>query len=183
MRKYTSSVHLRNSLVISTILLAHASGQISAGPRESASCRRFVQEFYDWYIPFTQTEAGGRPSDIALRQRASLFNPDLLRALKSDSEAQARSKELVGLDLDPFAGSDPADHYEARRVTCKDARCSVDLWRASPTDTAAKTGKPEIVAVVALTRGHWEFQNFLYPDLGSDLVSVLTELREERRKH
>jgi len=162
----------------------HAIAQAASGQQDTTSCRRFVQDFYDWYVPFTQTTMNGRPSDIALKRKADLFNPDLVRALKNDSEAQARAKgELVGIDFDPFAGGDPADHYEARSVTWHAETCSVEVWRASPRDTAAKTGKPEVVAEVTLVHGHWEFRNFRYPDLGSDLLNVLATLREERRKH
>ena len=59
----------------------------------------------------------GRTADIAVQRKAGLFNPDLVRALKIDSEAQSRAKgELVGIDFDPFVGSqDPADRYEATR--------------------------------------------------------------------
>ena len=171
---------------ISLTLLACAQGQVS-GQQDGSSCRRFVQQFYDWYAPFFQepfqAPAIGRVSDLAIKRKAALFNPDLVRALKADSEAQAHSRDLVSLDSDPFAGPDPTDHYEATRVTWQANRCLVEVWRASPRDTAAKSGKPEVVAEVALVRGHWEFQNFRYPDVGSDLVSELAELREQRRRH
>jgi hypothetical protein len=110
------------------------------------------------------------------------INPDLVRALQADSEAQAHSKDLVSLDFDPFAGPDPADHYEARHVAWQAGKCKVEVWRSSPRDKAAKSGKPEVVAEVALVRGHWEFQNFQYPAFGGDLMSALAQLREERRK-
>jgi len=151
----------------------------------SSSCRNFAQEFYDWYLPFTKKRAQQAAWYLALQRKPEAFNPDLLKALKIDSEASARAKgELVGLDFDPFAGSqDPADRYEARGVAWQGERCSVEIWRASPTDAAAKSGKPDAVAEVVLVRGHWEFQNFRYPETGSNLVSVLAELRAERRKH
>jgi hypothetical protein len=166
---------------ISCALLATASrcavAQVSTHPDESSSCRRFTQAFYDWYVPLTQKW------EIALQRKADMFNPDLLRALKIDSQAQARAKgELVGIDFDPFVGSqDPAGHYEARRVTWKGDRCSVEVWGASPTDTASKSGKPDVVAELAQEKGHWQFLNFHYPDLKTDLLSVLAQLRKERR--
>ena len=164
---------------------AHAVSQVASGLQGSSSCRRFVQEFYDWYAPFFREplQVNGRVSDLAIKRKAALFNPDLVRALKADSEAQVHSTDLVSLDSNPFAGPDPADHYEARHVTWQARRCLVEVWRASPGDTAAKSSKPEVVAQVALVRGHWEFQNFRYPDSGGDLVSALAELREKRRKH
>ena len=162
----------------------YAVAQVSTHPEETSSCRQFAQAFYDWYVPFTQKRMNGPASDIALKRKADMFSQELLRALKIDSGAQARAKgELVGIDFDPFVGSqDPAGHYEARRVTWRGDRCSVEVWPASPTDTAAKSEKPDVVAELVQEKGHWQFLNFHYPDLKADLVSVLARLREDRRK-
>jgi hypothetical protein len=105
-------------------------------------------------------------------------------ALRIDSEAQARAKgELVGLDFDPFLGSqDPADRYEARHATVNGGTCSVGVWRASPTDTAAKMDKPEAVAELRQQNGRWQFVNFRYSVGGPDLLHLLANLRDERRK-
>jgi len=159
--------------------------QVASEPQDSSPCRRFVQQFYDWYVPLIQKARNGPTSDVALQRKPEAFNPGLLRALKLDSEASARAKgDIVGLDFDPFVGGqDPADRYELRRVTSRDNKCSVEVWRASPTDTAEKSGRPDVVADLALDRGHWQFLNFRYPDVNADLVSVLAQLREERRKH
>ena len=169
-------------------VLATASGhtvaQVPAHPEESAACGRFTQSFYDWYVPFTQKRLNGPAWNIALQRKADLFNPELLRALKIDSEAQARTKgDIVGIDFDPFVGSqDAAGHYEARRVTWKGGRCSVEVWPASPTDRAAKSGNPEVVAELIQDKGHWQFVNFHYPELKTNLVDVLAQLRKDRRK-
>ena len=83
------------------ILPAHAVAQAPSVPLDSSSCRRFVQQFYDWYVPLTQTTMNGPASDSALQHKAEVFNPDLLRALKVDSEASAHAKgEIVGLDAE-----------------------------------------------------------------------------------
>jgi hypothetical protein len=124
-------------------------------------------------------------SDIALRRKAIVFSPQLLRALRIDSEAQARAKgELVGLDFDPFLGSqDPADHYEARQATVKNGKCSVGVWRASRTDMAEKMDRPEAVAELKQQNGGWQFVNFTYSAGGPDLLHQLANLRQERRKY
>jgi hypothetical protein len=162
----------------------YAVAQVSTNPEETSSCRQFAQAFYDWYVPFTQKRMNGPASDIALKRKADMFSQELLRALKIDSGAQARAKgELVGIDFDPFVGSqDPAGHYEVRRVTWRGDRCSVEVWPASPTDTAAKSEKPDVVAELVQEKGHWQFLNFHYPDLKADLIGVLAQLREDRRK-
>lgn len=150
---------------------------------ESSSCQRFAQQFYDWYVPFTQKKHL-RASDVALQRKPTMFSTELLRALRIDSEAQARAKgELVGLDFDPFLGSqDPADHYEARQPRVKNGTCSVGVWRASPTDTAPKMDTPEAVAELKQQNGGWRFVNFTYSVGGPDLLHQLANLRQERRK-
>jgi hypothetical protein len=177
-------IHSLGSFAMIAALSGQATAQESARSTERSSCQKFAQEFYRWYVPLIQM-AHGPGWAVALQRKAEVFSPDLLRDLRIDSEAQARAKgELVGIDFDPFLGSqDPADHYEARRVRWQGNRCLAEIWRASPRDTAARLGKPDVVAELALVRGHWEFRNFRYPVVGGDLVSVLAELREERRKN
>jgi hypothetical protein len=159
-----------------------ARAQKSAQGQED-SCRRFAQEFYDWYAPITQKEMVTPAWDTALQVKRDAFSPQLFRALKADSEAQARAKgELVGLDFDPFVNSqDPADHYAARQIAVKTNSCSVEVWRASPSDTAEKSTKPAVVAKLAMSKGHWVFVNFQYPE--TDLLTLLRRPDENRRRH
>ena len=160
-------------------------GQVAPQSPETSSCERFAQQFYDWYVPLTQKQLRMPASNVALERRAAMFSPNLLHALKIDSEAEARAKgELVGLDFDPFLGSqDPADHYEARHAAMKNGTCSVGVWRASPNDTAAKMDRPEAVAQLKRQNGGWQFVNFIYAVGGPDLLHLLANLREERRKY
>lgn len=150
--------------------------------QESLSCQRFAQQFYDWYVPFTQKDLPIPAFDVALQRKPTMFSPDVLHALRVDSEAQARAKELVGIDFDPFLGSqDPADHYEARHATVKGETCSVEVWRDSPTDTAAKMDKPEAVAELKQQNQNWQFVNFTYAAGGPDLLHLLADLRKQRK--
>jgi hypothetical protein len=181
---YARIVYFAGCFAISLTLLVPAMAQVAPAPGTSA-CRQFVQQFYDWYVPSIRTTNSERASDLALRRKSDVFNPDLLRAMKVDSEAVARAKgEIDGIDFDPFVGGqDPADHYEARSVTWRHNKCSVEVWRASPTDRVAKPRKPDVTADVMLNGVRWQFLNFRYPDVNADLVTVLARLREERRKH
>ncbi len=158
-----------------------AAQQPPARPDDSASCRRFTQAFYDWYVPYLQKELKVPASDIALERKPEVFSPELLRALKEDSAAQARVKEeIVGLDFDPFVGSqDPADRYETRKVTLEGNVCSVEVWGVSA--EAGKSAKPDVVAQLTQVKGHWQFLNFRYP-MNADLISVLGILRKDRQK-
>ena len=60
-------------------------------------------------------------------------------------------------------------------------KCSVEIWPVSPTDKAVKPGKPDVIADVSFDHGHFKFTNFRYPDLRTDLLSVLKTLREQRK--
>ncbi len=158
--------------------------QISPESLMAGSCRLFTQHFYDWYAPLTQKNLSRPAWNLALQRKANTFSPELFRALKQDSDAQARATEIVGLDYDPFLNSqDPADHYQARQVTWKDGRCSVELWRASPTDTAAKSGKPDVVAELDQQNQGWRFLNFYYPSEKTNLLKQLQQLKQARAKH
>jgi hypothetical protein len=168
-------------LAIIVILSGQAMAQTQAPKPETAACRKFTQEFYDWYVPITKKRMKEPASNVALQRKPDVFSPGLLKALKADAEASARVKDdIVGLDFDPFLSSqDPASRYEARGVTWQGEKCAVEIWSASP---AAKSKKPDAVAEVVFVRGHWEFENFRYPELSTDLVSVLAQLEKDRRK-
>ena len=171
-------------MAISTILLANAGAQVPSHSQDAASCRGFVQEFYDWYTAVA-AKAKERPWDLAIQHRAAQFSPSLLRMLKLDSEAASHAQgDIVGLDFDPILGSqDPSKRYQVRKANLQGDKCSVEVWSASPTNRADKSGKPDIIAETVFVQGHWQFLNFRYPDLKLDLLTVLAQLREERQKH
>jgi hypothetical protein len=160
-----------------------ATAQVPSGPKNS-SCRQFAQSFYDWYVPVWQKTTKEPSSNVALQRKAAVFEPELLRALKIDAEAQSRAKgEIVGLDFDPFLGSqDPADRYEIREATLQGDKCLVEIWEASRDSKLAKPEKPAVVAELRLDKGRWQFLNFHYPEVNADLVSVLEQLRKDRGK-
>jgi len=87
-------------------LAAQALAQVPAPQPDSSSCRKFAQEFYDWYLPFSQKKTQQPAAYLALRRPREVFSPELLKALRIDAEASVRAKgEFVGLDFDPFFGS------------------------------------------------------------------------------
>lgn len=165
-------------------MAAYAAGQEQPYP-DASSCRKFSQDFYDWYVPFTQKELHIPAWNVALQRKSAVFSPVLLQALKEDSQAQSQAKgELVGLDFDPFVGSqDPADHYEVRNANLERTKCSVEVWRNSPSDRAEKSSKPDALAELVLQNGHWRFTNFRYPQMNADLRNVLAALAKDRRAH
>jgi len=145
------------------------------------SCRDFVQGFYDWYVPKTLKDNPGNTSDLALKYKSHAFSPELLRQLKEDSAAQAKVPgEIVGLDSDPYLNSqDPGERYVAGKITTKGDRCWVEVYGIW---SGKKSEKPNVVPELMLKDVHWVFVNFHYPEFG-DLLSILKNLREGRRKH
>lgn len=153
----------------------------NGGEANVDSVRKFVQGFYDWYVP-TALSSGSVPAPkMALRVKGRCFSPELERKLREDSEAQAKAKgEIVGLDFDPFLYSqdEPAMRYRAGKVLSKGKSYLVvvhGVFSGNPDETLTVT------AEVARKNGQWYFANFLYPD-GHTLLGVLKALKADRDK-
>ena len=149
------------------------------GPNRIETPEAFVQEFYNWYVSIALNDNAGPAWNSALKSRKCAFNPELFRALKEDSDAQAKASDLVGLDFDPFLNSqDPCESYQVGSSTQKGSEYQVDVYANC---SGKKTDVPSVVAVLVRKGGQWRFVNFEYPDRG-DLLSNLRVLRDDRRK-
>jgi hypothetical protein len=181
-----SGFNREKAFLILLVLLAfsfpnHAHGNQGSNTQES--CRKFVQEFYTWYVRFSSKEGG---SSEALKQRPRSFDPELLRRMKQDADAQAKQPgEIVGLDFDPFLNAqDIAPRYVVGKVTRKGDRYRVEvygIWNGK------KDEIPSVVPELMYSNGHWRFMNFYYrrdtkKPREDDLLSVLKELRKDRKK-
>lgn len=183
-------MRILGSLICSWLLLHCAAARPSAmAQRASASetkqaCRAFVQRFYEWYVPKALHESGVPASDLALKYQRSVFSPDLIRALREDSEAQARAAgAIVGLDFDPFLNTqDPSSHYVVSDVMLSGNRCRADVYGVS---SGAKSSKPDVLPELAFENGRWLFVNFHYGKSkrsnDENLLSILRTLREGRQ--
>jgi len=146
----------------------------------SDSVKKFVQGFYDWYVPKAVSSRSAPAWSTAVKEKGSCFSPELGRKLREDSEAQAKDEgEIVGLDFDPFLnGQDPGRHYSVGKVVPKGETYLVEIHRVV-------AGKPEqktmVTAEVTGKNGQWHFVNFVYPD-GHNLLGVLKALKDERDK-
>ena len=181
MRRSLRFIHPLVCCVLLVDALLPATAQAPAPSQDVQSCRQFTREFYDWYVPYTQKNLAGPASDVAIKRKPEVFSPSLLQALKADSAAQARAKgEIVGIDFDPFVGGqDPYERYTVRKVTIKSGICFAEVWNGTNHTTATK---PDVIAELTQHKGPWRFVNFHYPDVNTDLVSVLSSLRKERSK-
>ncbi|HLJ55488.1 MAG TPA: hypothetical protein VKT77_10655 [Chthonomonadaceae bacterium] len=147
---------------------------------EQRSCRKFVAEFYAWYLAKAKK---GDPLQAALRQRKACFSADLARKLAEDRAAASRSpNEIVGLDFDPVLnGQDFGEKYVPGAVTVKDGRYFVDVGCVFPGN---KRESAAVTPVLRRVAGRWVFANFIYKSEGKvdDLISILGRLKAERRK-
>lgn len=162
--------------------LAFVGTQACAAAREqdAQAATRFVQGFYDWYVPVAVRGSDRPAMDVVLGQRASALAPDLLEMLRRDSAAQARTTgEIVGLDFDPFLNAqDPCESYQTAGVTRAGESYRVSIVSVC---SGARSSAAEVIADVVHRNGRWEFANFHYPAMRSDLVTILTRLASARQ--
>jgi len=186
---------IRTSLCASILLIVSSlctlEAQTPKAPQsETESCRKFVQEFYNWYLKVLNSGSNLSSTELILKYRKSSFNPELLRQLKQDEDASAKDKDyIVGLDFDPFVNAqDYAESYKVGKVTHKGGNYQVEVygdWGKVDGALGKKTKEPDVVPELALRNGEWIFVNFHYPNKKApqgNLLAMLKYLREERRK-
>jgi hypothetical protein len=178
----------RTALLLFVTLVVSARPTFAQAPSEhetQQSCRKFVQDFYDWYL--TKALAGKLPSPsskLALQRKPEVFSTELYRRLKEDRDAQDKTPgELVGLDFDPFLNSqDPSPYFTVVGITRKGASYWVDVY-------GVDSGKRQehVIPELVQQNGHWVFVNFHYGKNewsdDANLLSILKTLRDERQKN
>ncbi|HEY3780580.1 MAG TPA: hypothetical protein VGL56_05815 [Fimbriimonadaceae bacterium] len=170
---------LAGFLLSSCLALSSVARKTQSG---TESVHKWVQGFYDWYVPAAIKDNSDPGSYIALKKRGSDFSAALVNGLKEDLAASIKSKdEVVGLDFDPFLDSqDPCDHYKVEKISEKGGMYSVEAYgiREGKEETTAS-----VIAEVAKVNGKFQFKNFVYPEAKSDLLSVLKQLKADRDKY
>lgn len=158
-----------------------ASGRAQGEPTvEQASCRKFVGEFYAWYAAH---DKNGDPLRAALRRWKPNFSPELVRRLKEDARAAAKSpNEIVGLDFDPVLDTqDPAERYVPGKVTRRGRQFLVDVHSIA---SGKRSEVPAVTPELTHEHGRWIFTNFRYTVDGKtdDLLSILSRIKADRSK-
>jgi len=166
------------TVIFASIALASINS-FAQTPDEAKSLHQFVQAFYDWYVPIANKPTQGPTCRIALKQRPELFNPELLKALQGDLNAQTKSPgEIVGVDWDPFLNSqDPEQQYKVGLIQQSNANYLVNIHSVS-SGKMAKT--VDVIAEISKANGQWVFTNFRSPK-GFDLLSSLARFRKQRQ--
>jgi len=157
-----------------------------SGPDALKSVRKFVQDFYGWYFPKALEFQDS--VDLALKDRAYVFSPELFKELKEDTDAKARSPghEMYVLGSDPFFDTqEPLERYELRRITKRGHTYFVEVVGVYPVRPFEGPGKTqEVIAEVERRSGHWVFTNFLSPSVDTqfgDTPNLLETLRSNRK--
>ena len=165
MKKHRNSSLIRRAILCCCCVVACGSflyAQNIHSDATESSCRQFVQQFYDWYLPNTHVKAektNGPALDFALKSKRSLFDPELVRAVEQGKE-QARRDEEPFLDFDPVLNTqDPADKYIAEQTTVHGSHCSASVYGVW---SQKKTDEPEVVAELFHTDQGWQFADFIY---------------------
>ena len=171
-------------LVVFLALCSSASAQTRPQQTLRSSCRKFVTNFYSWYLvndPIDQKAAG----DSALQDRSYLFSPAIVQALREDEQAQEKAgSDLVSLDMDPFAGPDGlAEGYKIEKIAIADGRCRAEVH-------GIRGGKeyetPDVIPELTIKNGTWLFVDFCFPSpsepKGSSLLAMLKELRAGEKR-
>ena len=157
-----------------------AAASLASAQRETQierdSVRRAVQAFYNWYTP-----RAAKPRGVDMVMRAAThgplsFNPELVKWLRIDSTARARSKDDVnGLDGDPyFNAQDPCERYTVRSVRPDGSRFLVDVVGQGG---CADHKNPDVIVVVSRAGARWIVREFLDPNRHNEgLLPLLRRL-------
>lgn len=150
------------------------------------SPRKFVQEFYDWYLPIALSpeKLSGPASDIALKKKRYVFSKKLFNALKEDSVAQSNAHgEIVGIDWDPFINSmDHADRYVLGNIKQINKSFLVEVIGIWDMDKIKGVG---VLAEVKQENGRWVFVDFHAPNGSTSLDGrslLATLLRDQQSR-
>lgn len=138
-------------------------------------------------MKLTRGTHNGTPSDLEIKARPGNFSRELRRRLAEDMAAASRNKdEIVGLDFDPYLNSqDMADRYVVRKVVRAGQRYRAEVHAVTE---GKQTATPVVIPELVRTGSGWMIVNFLYrnPENAadkSDLLSILSQLRADRRKN
>jgi hypothetical protein len=185
MTKLRVTAFLLLALLLPTILSAQTAKPTRTPPKTSdelrEECKKFVQDFYDWYLPKATADVnkqGSTAEVLALKKRPDDFSRALKSALLTDAAATAKSTEVVGLDGDPF-------------LNCQDCPKKVKFGEPKLTGYKCQVGlhfmqdnvpeeQPHVIAEAMYTQKRWVFTNFLDGEGGDDL---LTTLRKAKQAH
>jgi hypothetical protein len=129
---------------------------------EEASCRAFVQDFYDWYWnQFAEKPEKHQlhTTDDVLQRKPSVVAPELARLLKKNEDGKSATGKIGNLDFDPFMNGNGG---EKGKFLVTSVRVSNGTCR-----TTVK-GSSEIRPELKKYQSTWKFVNFHYSFYSED---------------
>ena len=168
-------------LVACALIAPHYASAEGEGTSPQAA-HAFVQGFYGWYVQQSQQDKDMSSVELALKDKPGLFSPEIVRALREDLAASAKSPdEVVGLDFDPFLNAqEVCAPYKVGKIKKVKGGYRVEVSGSCPKD-CSDSGQPDVIAEVKRLGGKWVFTDFIYPGNG-DLLIVLKSLKAERER-
>lgn len=165
--------------LLAVVHLAPVPAQRPARCAENA--RRFVQAFYDWYLPLTSRSAPDPPWEAAVKRRGEDLSPELAGALRADLAAQAETHgAIAGLDFDPFLDTqDPCERYSAAAASLRRGRYLVPVYAVC---SGERSTRPAAVVLLRFRHGRWRIMDLDYPPIHENLLSILGRLRRNRKR-
>ncbi len=174
---------LRRSTCVLVLLACARRASAQKPVADSAqAAQRFVETFYRWYAPKAVAATREPAAAVALRERRSVLDQALARALAADLSAQAKVRdEIVGLDADPFLNSqDPCEASAVGSAMRKYGGFRVPVFAICG---GKRTPTPVAFADVRAARGRWTIVDVLGADGTTSLAATLRQLASERREH
>ena len=187
MTKLRVTAFLLLALLLPTISSAQTTKPAKTPPKTSdelrEECKKFVQDFYDWYLPKATADVskqGSTTEALALKKRPDDFSRALKSALLTDAAASTKSTEVVGLDGDPFLNcQDCPKKVKFGDPKLTGYKCQVALHFMQ--DNVPEEN-PHVIAEAMYTQKRWVFTNFLDAEGGDDLLTTLKKLKADGSK-
>lgn len=133
--------------------------------------QQYVRQFYSWYARVAKNEGATGDWREALKSAHWDLTPELAKRLEEDSAAQAKCREINGIDFDPFLYTqEPAEKYEVGAVSRKGKSFFANVYSVRGN---RRSDKPEVIAEFNRESDRWLFVNFYYPSSGTDLLTIL----------
>jgi hypothetical protein len=169
------------AIVAAMLCASDSRATVASEKAKDEECRRYVQDFYDWYAKADFDESGMSESlDDVLDQ--NLLSRDLADQLNDVLDSQD-DYDAIWLDFDPILNSrHEQDSHSAGSVTHKGEHYLVEVYGVSH---GRKFGRPDVVAELVYQIGGWTFVNFHYPNHAGTPAkeNLLSVLKEIRRSH
>lgn len=162
---------MKRAILVNFLIMPCVVAQAQAGAHE-AKVRKFVTDFYHWYLYATNVERSDW--EIVYRERASCLDKPLLAALQEEDDvAMPFHGEYRGIRFDPFTHSDdPGLKFVIKEIKEMDHEFQVKIYFPN---LIRKTPGAEIIAKIARSDGNLVFTNFFYSD-NSNLMAELKKI-------